>query len=230
MTRSGVIGAALIVFVFSLGFFVTPAILGGGRSIMAAELVYLRMFQSPDWGLGAAISVALVVIVGAAAGGLYRLRQAGAARGRAMKLRPEPIAVALAGSGGGVPADAAAGGRADLVHAGALPHDAERRLFADPLPRSPRQSRIGRRASCSACEVGVASSVIATALALLLRARHLDVPAALRRPAGRLRAAADGGAAGRLGDDALFPADQPLRPQRARSATTPGSASSSPMS
>jgi len=71
MTKSGVIGAALIVFVFSLGFFVTPAILGGGRSIMASELVYLRMFQSPDWGLGAAISVALVGIVGLALGCLY---------------------------------------------------------------------------------------------------------------------------------------------------------------
>jgi putative spermidine/putrescine transport system permease protein len=64
MTASGVIGATLIVFVFSLGFFITPAILGGGRSIMAAELVYLRIFQSPDWGLGAATSVALVAIVG----------------------------------------------------------------------------------------------------------------------------------------------------------------------
>lgn len=63
LTLPGVIGATLIVFVFSLGFFVTPAILGGGRSIMVAELVYLRMFQSPDWGLGAAISVALVLIV-----------------------------------------------------------------------------------------------------------------------------------------------------------------------
>jgi putative spermidine/putrescine transport system permease protein len=63
MTLSGVAGAALIVFVFSLGFFVTPAILGGGRSIMVAELVWLRMFQSPDWGLGAAMSVALVAIV-----------------------------------------------------------------------------------------------------------------------------------------------------------------------
>ena len=72
MTRAGVIGAALIVFVFSLGFFVTPAILGGGRSIMASELVYLRMFQSPDWGLGAAISVSLVVIVTLLLGGLYR--------------------------------------------------------------------------------------------------------------------------------------------------------------
>ena len=63
MTASGIIGAALIVFVFALGFFVTPAILGGGRSVMIAELIYLRIFQSPDWGLGAAISVTLVVVV-----------------------------------------------------------------------------------------------------------------------------------------------------------------------
>ena len=64
MTRPGILGAALVVFVFALGFFVTPAILGGGRSVMVAELVYLRIFQSPNWGLGAAISVILMLGVG----------------------------------------------------------------------------------------------------------------------------------------------------------------------
>jgi putative spermidine/putrescine transport system permease protein len=73
MTRSGLIGAAMIVFVFALGFFVTPAILGGGRAVMIAELVYIRIFQSPDWGLGAAISVALVLLVGALLALLFRL-------------------------------------------------------------------------------------------------------------------------------------------------------------
>jgi putative spermidine/putrescine transport system permease protein len=65
MTMPGIVGAAAIVFVFALGFFVTPAILGGGRSVMVAELVWLRVFQSPDWGLAAAISVVLVLFVGA---------------------------------------------------------------------------------------------------------------------------------------------------------------------
>lgn len=64
MTKAGILGAALVVFVFALGFFVTPAILGGGRSVMVAELVYLRIFQSPNWGLGAAISVMLMLGVG----------------------------------------------------------------------------------------------------------------------------------------------------------------------
>lgn len=72
MTASGIIGAAAIVFVFALGFFVTPAILGGGRSVMVAELVWLRIFQSPDWGLGAAISVVLVLFVGALMAVLFR--------------------------------------------------------------------------------------------------------------------------------------------------------------
>ena len=81
MTASGVIGAALIVFVFTLGFFVTPAILGGGRSIMAAELVYLRMFQSPDWGLGAAVSVVLVLIVALLMAALFRLVRPALLRG-----------------------------------------------------------------------------------------------------------------------------------------------------
>jgi putative spermidine/putrescine transport system permease protein len=64
MTRAGILGAGLMVFVFALGFFVTPAILGGGRSVMIAELIYLRIFQSPDWGLGAAVSVILMLFVG----------------------------------------------------------------------------------------------------------------------------------------------------------------------
>lgn len=72
MTASGIIGATLIVFVFALGFFVTPALLGGGRSILVAELVYLRIFQSPDWGLGAATSVALVLIVVALLAVMFR--------------------------------------------------------------------------------------------------------------------------------------------------------------
>lgn len=72
MTAPGILGAALIVFVFALGFFVMPAILGGGRSVMVAELVYLRIFQSPNWGLGAAISVILMIGVAFLMGALMK--------------------------------------------------------------------------------------------------------------------------------------------------------------
>ena len=80
MTKPGILGAGLVVFVFALGFFVTPAILGGGRSVMVAELIYLRIFQSPDWGLGAAISVILMLAVGILLAAMMRQVRQGASK------------------------------------------------------------------------------------------------------------------------------------------------------
>ncbi len=65
MTKSGIIGAALLVFVFSLGFYIVPTLLGGGRSVMVAELIYLRIFQIPNWGLAAALSALIMLSIGA---------------------------------------------------------------------------------------------------------------------------------------------------------------------
>ena len=59
MTASGIMGATLLVFVFSVGFFVTPALLGGGQSVLIAELIYLWIFQIPQWGIAAAMSMVL---------------------------------------------------------------------------------------------------------------------------------------------------------------------------
>ncbi|MBN8189930.1 ABC transporter permease [Salipiger thiooxidans] len=64
MTASGIMGATLLVFVFSIGFYVTPALLGGGQSVLVAELIYLWIFQIPQWGMAAAMSVVLMLAVG----------------------------------------------------------------------------------------------------------------------------------------------------------------------
>ncbi len=94
---SGIAGSALITFVFTLGFFVTPAILGGGRSVMVAELVYLRMFQSPDWGLGAADQRGAGRDRRRAHGARLPLRPAGPRREPAMTAsRPGPLALVAA--------------------------------------------------------------------------------------------------------------------------------------
>lgn len=63
LSMPGVIGALFIVAVFSLGFFITPAILGGGRVVMVAENVFVRMLQTANWGLGAALAVVLLALV-----------------------------------------------------------------------------------------------------------------------------------------------------------------------
>ncbi|MGF7160491.1 putative spermidine/putrescine transport system permease protein [Rhodoligotrophos appendicifer] len=63
LSLPGIVGAFFIVFIFALGFFITPAILGGGRVVMIAEYVFLQMSQTANWGLGAALSVVLLVFV-----------------------------------------------------------------------------------------------------------------------------------------------------------------------
>jgi putative spermidine/putrescine transport system permease protein len=80
MSAKGVVGAGLLVFVFALGFFITPALLGGGRSVMVAELIYLRVFQSPNWGFAAALTVVLMLTVSIML--VMLLRQLGESRAR----------------------------------------------------------------------------------------------------------------------------------------------------
>lgn len=58
----GVFAAMVIVFVFGLGFYVTPALLGGGRVVMLAESVSVSVLTTARWGLGAAQAVVLLVL------------------------------------------------------------------------------------------------------------------------------------------------------------------------
>ena len=65
LSLPGVIGSGLLVFIFSLGFFVTPAILGGGRTMMAAEYINVQIHDLVRWGLGTMVASTLVIVVGA---------------------------------------------------------------------------------------------------------------------------------------------------------------------
>ena len=51
MSLPGLIGAGVIVLIFSLGFYITPAILGGGKTIMLAEYVSVQISETLRWGL-----------------------------------------------------------------------------------------------------------------------------------------------------------------------------------
>lgn len=72
-TMPGIVGAFIIVFVFSVGFYITPAIVGGGRVVMIAEYIYMQMFQTTNWGLGAALSVILLLLVSVLAWAVFRV-------------------------------------------------------------------------------------------------------------------------------------------------------------
>ncbi|MEO1089379.1 MAG: ABC transporter permease [Pseudomonadota bacterium] len=61
LSRPGVIGAAILVFVFSLGFFVTPALLGGGKVVMIAEYIWFSMEATLRWGLATMLATTMLV-------------------------------------------------------------------------------------------------------------------------------------------------------------------------
>jgi ABC-type spermidine/putrescine transport system permease subunit I len=48
--------------VIALGFFITPALLGGGKVIMISNLIDSQVTQLLNWGFAAAISLALIVV------------------------------------------------------------------------------------------------------------------------------------------------------------------------
>jgi len=61
MSRPGVIVSTLLVFVFSLGFFVTPAILGGGRVMMLSEYISFQFQETLRWGLATMLASSLLI-------------------------------------------------------------------------------------------------------------------------------------------------------------------------
>jgi putative spermidine/putrescine transport system permease protein len=63
LSLPGVIGAGVLVFILTLGFFITPAILGGGKTMMIAEYVSVQILQTIRWGIGSMVAVTLLVIV-----------------------------------------------------------------------------------------------------------------------------------------------------------------------
>lgn len=63
LSLPGIVGAGVLVFIFSLGFYVTPAILGGGRVLMISEYIGVQILNTIRWGLGAMLATTLLVSV-----------------------------------------------------------------------------------------------------------------------------------------------------------------------
>ncbi len=63
LTLPGIVAATVLVFIFSLGFYVTPAILGGGRTLMVAEYIKLQILDLIRWGVGTMMASTLLVAV-----------------------------------------------------------------------------------------------------------------------------------------------------------------------
>jgi len=66
-TSPGIAAGCVLVFIQALGFYVTPALLGGGADQMLPWFIGFYANQTVDWGLAAALSLVLLAAIGALA-------------------------------------------------------------------------------------------------------------------------------------------------------------------
>jgi spermidine/putrescine transport system permease protein len=62
----GVVAGSMLVFIPSLGAFVTPAILGGGKSLMIGNIISNQFLAAHDWPFGSALSMVMMLAMLAA--------------------------------------------------------------------------------------------------------------------------------------------------------------------
>ena len=63
LVKPGIVAGSILVFIPSLGAYVTPRVLGGGKNMMLGNLIELQFGQGRNWPLGSALSVTLLAIV-----------------------------------------------------------------------------------------------------------------------------------------------------------------------
>jgi putative spermidine/putrescine transport system permease protein len=62
LSLPGVRGATTLIFILGLGFFVTPALMGGRREITIAMLIDTQFSELLNWGFGSALAVVLLTV------------------------------------------------------------------------------------------------------------------------------------------------------------------------
>jgi spermidine/putrescine transport system permease protein len=63
ISMPGVLAAALVVFVPTVGDYVTPALVGGPSSTMIGSMIQAQFGRANDWPFGSALSVIVMVII-----------------------------------------------------------------------------------------------------------------------------------------------------------------------
>src|SRR3984893_13555871 len=61
LSMRGVAAAGLLVLVASLGFFITPALVGGARDTMIGQLIILQINELQNWQVGSALAAILLI-------------------------------------------------------------------------------------------------------------------------------------------------------------------------
>ena len=63
LVKPGIVAGCILVFIPSIGAYVTPKLLGGGKSLMIGNLISNQFGTSRDWPLGSALALFLMALV-----------------------------------------------------------------------------------------------------------------------------------------------------------------------
>jgi putative spermidine/putrescine transport system permease protein/spermidine/putrescine transport system permease protein len=63
MCLPGIVSGSVLVFITALGFYVTPALLGGDQNTMIAVLIEQQVTKTLNWPLASALATVLLLVV-----------------------------------------------------------------------------------------------------------------------------------------------------------------------
>ena len=63
LSKPGIIAGCVLVFIPCLGAYLTPDLLGGGRTVLVGNLVQNQFTTARDWPFGSAVSILLMLLV-----------------------------------------------------------------------------------------------------------------------------------------------------------------------
>ncbi len=63
LSKPGIVAGSILVFIPCLGAYLTPDLLGGGRTVLVGNLVQNQFTTARDWPFGSAVSMALMLLV-----------------------------------------------------------------------------------------------------------------------------------------------------------------------
>ena len=63
LVKPGIVACCILVFIPSIGAYITPKLLGGGKSLMLGNLISNQFGTSRDWPLGSALALFLMALV-----------------------------------------------------------------------------------------------------------------------------------------------------------------------
>lgn len=83
LSMPGITAGAVLVFLLAVGFYITPALLGGPGQITLATMIDMEISAFLNWGLAATLGVVLLVVVGGILAAFTRLVGVGHLTGEA---------------------------------------------------------------------------------------------------------------------------------------------------